>query len=59
MSLVDIHSFKWFWHKCSLFSFLNWFFFSEEKEDIVAKSIWWYSAHSLDKTSISLQLGLK
>ena len=47
MNLVDIHSYKWFWHKCSLFRFLNWFLFSEEKEDIVAKSIWWYSAHSL------------
>ena len=59
MNLVDIHSYKWFWHKCSLFRFLNWFLFSEEKEDIVAKSIWWYSAHSLDKTCISLQLQLK
>ena len=35
MNLVDIHSYKWFWHKCSLFRFLNWFLFSEEKEDIV------------------------
>ena len=35
------------------------FLFSEQKEYIVAKSIQWYSAHSLDKTCIPLQLQLE